>query len=172
MLDELPFAPDPGDERSLAPEGKTPPSTVRKVVELLGLSAEHTVFDLGSGDGEAMVVIAETCGARCVGYEINEELVAQSRALAEARGVSDLVEVRCEDLETASIPLDGNSILFVFLTPWAVNLLYDRLAAALQAGATVVSFLWYNDALVKELGCTCTELDGSTYIYVSGTQQV
>lgn len=60
----------------------------------LGLKPGMTVAEIGSGWGAFAVHIAESTGARVVGINVSPEQLKISRALADARGVSDLVEFR------------------------------------------------------------------------------
>ena len=60
----------------------------------LGLKPGMTVAEIGSGWGAFAVHIAETTGAHVVGINVSPEQLKISRALAAARGVTDLVEFR------------------------------------------------------------------------------
>ena len=60
----------------------------------LALEPGMTVAEIGSGWGSFAVHIAETTGATVVGINVSPEQLKVSRALAEARGVSHLVEFR------------------------------------------------------------------------------
>jgi cyclopropane-fatty-acyl-phospholipid synthase len=60
----------------------------------LGLKPGMSVAEIGSGWGSFAVHIARTTGARVVAINVSPEQLKVSRALAEAQGVSGLVEFR------------------------------------------------------------------------------
>uniref|UniRef100_A0A7R9Y7Y9 Methyltransferase domain-containing protein n=1 Tax=Pinguiococcus pyrenoidosus TaxID=172671 RepID=A0A7R9Y7Y9_9STRA len=163
--DWMPFPPGDGDERSLGPVVLTPPHIVDKLIGKLDLDGTFRVYDLGSGDGELLLKVAEQTGARCVGFEIKEDLVQAANRMAVERKVSDKVVFRAEDLLDAELVLGAKTVLIIFLTPWAMNLLEDKLAEALQAGCRVISCWWPVDGLIKRVGCDREELWGNTYLY-------
>jgi len=75
---------------------------------------EHdTLFDLGSGDGRIVVTAAKKHGATAVGYEIDPQLVRESRAKIEKAGVQDLASIAAVDLFSAE--LEKANVVAVYL---------------------------------------------------------
>ena len=64
---------------SLAPFEPSSPAVIRAMLTLAGVQRDELVFDVGSGDGRIVIQAAESFGARGVGIEIDETLVAESR---------------------------------------------------------------------------------------------
>ncbi len=65
-----------------------------------------TVAGIGSGWGSFAVHIAENTGAHVLGINVSPEQIKASRALAETRGVSHLVEFREMDYRALECKFD------------------------------------------------------------------
>jgi SAM-dependent methyltransferase len=70
--------------------------------DLLGVSADSDVLEVGSGSGGPAVYLAEQRGCRVTGVDINEHGVRNATGLAAARGLADRVRFEVVD---ASRPL-------------------------------------------------------------------
>ena len=104
-------------------------------LELLALSPEDVVYDVGCGDGRFIVEAAKRTGCRCVGVEITEERAAAARQRAREAGVAHLVVVRCENaLETS---LDDATAAYLYLVPRGLRLVEKRLPRPIR----VVSYM-------------------------------
>ena len=94
------------------------------------------VYDLGSGDGRIVIAAAKK-GARAVGFDIDPDLVAESRANVKKAGVQDAAEIRNQDILT--VDLSPASVVTMYLLP-DVNLkLKPNLLSQLKPGSRVVS---------------------------------
>jgi len=116
------------------------PSTQGNVDEMLRLAAVRpgdVVYDLGSGDGRVVISAARDWGARGVGVELDQKLVAQSRELAQREGVGDRVVFREGDVLKAAIG-DATVVTMYLLTP-LVERLKPRLLAELKPGTRIVA---------------------------------
>ncbi|WP_263786746.1 SAM-dependent methyltransferase [Salinibacter grassmerensis] len=115
----------------------SPEKTVEGMLELAGVSASDTVYDLGSGDGRVPITAAKRHGARGVGIEIKPDLVQRARKRAALAGVSDQVEFRRQDLFEADF--SDATVVTMYLFP-EVNLrLRPMLFEQLDPGTRVVS---------------------------------
>lgn len=110
---------------------------VDEMLELAGVSAGDTVYDLGSGDGRIVIRAAERYGARGVGIEIDPELVARARAEASEAGVAHLVEFRRADLFEADF--SEATVVTLYLLRALNRKLRPRLLGELEPGTPVVS---------------------------------
>lgn len=126
-----------GGAPSLAPYVATPQEVVIRVLELAEVTSSDVVYDLGSGDGRIPILAARRYGARGVGVELDERLVAVSRRNAERDGVAHLVEFRHEDALAAD--LTGATVVTLYLGADANRKLAPRLRSELRPGARVVS---------------------------------
>jgi SAM-dependent methyltransferase len=126
----------PFDSKKIVPFVPSPQEVVNKMVELAGVGKDDTVYDLGSGDGRIVIAAAKK-GARAIGFEIDPELVQQSRENIRKAGVRELAEIRNQDILT--VDLSGASVVTMYLLP-DVNLkLKPNLLKQLKPGSRVVS---------------------------------
>jgi SAM-dependent methyltransferase len=122
--------------RDLAPFVPTPMPVVIKMLEMAKVTESDVVYDLGCGDGRIVVEAAKRCGARGVGIEYDLRRVNEARDLAEREGVSDLVEIRHEDvLESDFSPA---TVITLYLLPASNERLRPKLRA-LKPGTRIVA---------------------------------
>jgi ribosomal protein L11 methylase PrmA len=106
------------------------------MVELAGVKKGDVVYDLGSGDGRIVITAAKK-GAKAVGFEIDGDLVKQSRDNIRKAGVQDQAEIRQQDI--LAVDLSAASVLTMYLLP-DVNLkLRPNILSQLKPGSRVVS---------------------------------
>lgn len=125
------------DSRIMAPFVPTPELVVEKMLELADLKPSDMLYDLGSGDGRILFAAAQSFQVSAVGIEINETLVNQTRARAEALGLSERVTVRKEDLLHAD--LSEATVVTVYLLSSSNEQLRPKLEKELSPGTRVVS---------------------------------
>jgi precorrin-6B methylase 2 len=114
----------------------TPQDIVVKMLELADVTDTDMLCDLGSGDGRILITAAKKYGCRAVGYEIDRELVAQSRENATKAGVGQLVQIEHKDLFTAD--LSTADVIALYLLPSQLEKLVPQLET-LKAGSRIVS---------------------------------
>lgn len=114
----------------------TPHDVVSRLLELARVGPDDLVYDLGSGDGRVVIAAAAHYGSRGVGFEIDPDLVARSRRLAEERGVGELV--RFEHQDAFAVDLSPASVVTLYLLPSANARLLPQLAK-LAPGTRIVS---------------------------------
>jgi hypothetical protein len=68
------------------------------IAQLIVHGTSATFLELGSGDGRASIFVAKTLGIKCLGLEIDRDLIKKSRKDAETAGVGELCEFREEDI--------------------------------------------------------------------------
>jgi len=62
----------------VAPFVATPTPVVRQMLILAELKSGEILYDLGSGDGRAVIMAAKDFGAKSVGVELREDLGEKS----------------------------------------------------------------------------------------------
>ncbi len=67
------------ESKKIVPYVPSPEYVVDKMIELAGVKKGDVVYDLGSGDGRIVIAAAKK-GAKAVGFEIDPDLVGESRA--------------------------------------------------------------------------------------------
>jgi SAM-dependent methyltransferase len=124
------------ESKKIVPFVPTPENVVDKMIELAGVKKGDVVYDLGSGDGRIVIAAAKR-GAKAVGFEIDPDLVAESRANIQKAGVQASAEIRNQDILT--VDLSGASVVTMYLLP-DVNLkLRPNLQKQLKPGSRIVS---------------------------------
>src|SRR5690349_21705969 len=81
----------PAQPIRLAPSAATPPAVVDRMLSLDNVGPTDVVYDLGCGDGRIVIAAAQKFGARGVGVDIDDALIARGQAAAREAGVADRV---------------------------------------------------------------------------------
>jgi SAM-dependent methyltransferase len=124
------------DNKKIVPFVPSPQDVVDKMVELAGVKKGDVVYDMGSGDGRIVIAAAKK-GARATGFEIDGDLVKESRDNVRKAGVQNLAEIRQQDILT--VEFSPASVVTMYLLP-DVNLqLKPNLLSQLKPGSRVVS---------------------------------
>ena len=150
------LAQEPFDSKKIVPFVPSPREVVDKMIELAGIKKGDVVFDMGSGDGRIVIAAAKK-GARAVGFEIDGDLIKESRENIRKAGVQDLAEIRQQDILT--VDFSPASVVTMYLLP-DVNLkLRPNLLKQLKPGSRVVSHSfdmddWKPDKIEKVDGRT------------------
>ncbi|HEX2230002.1 MAG TPA: methyltransferase domain-containing protein [Candidatus Binatia bacterium] len=126
----------PSESKKIVPFVPTPQEVVDKMIELGGVKKGDTVYDLGSGDGRIVITAAKK-GARAVGFEIDPDLLKESRENIKKAGVENLAEIRQQDILT--VDLSPANVVTMYLLP-DVNLkLKPNVLKQMKPGSRVVS---------------------------------
>ena len=136
--EQQPTAPEIGQEGKDVPWVPTPGILVDTMLEMAAVSTGDVVIDLGSGDGRTVIAAAQL-GARAVGVELEENLVAISKRQAEEEGLSDLTEFHAMDL--FEFDLSPATVVTMFLLPDLNYRLRPKLLK-LSPGTRIVSNTW------------------------------
>ncbi len=114
----------------------TPQVTVDEMLRVAGVGPKDFVIDLGSGDGRIVITAARKFGARGIGVDLDEELVAQSEERARRAGVEDRVRFHRQDLFKTD--LDQATVISTYLLPFVMLKLRPQLLQ-LKPGTRIVS---------------------------------
>lgn len=130
---------------------------VEAMIRLAELSPGQTVIDVGSGDGRVLFAAA-TSGANAIGLEINPYLVWYTRLRALLGQYRGRITVLWKNLWKAD--MSQADVVFVYLIPWRMEDLAEKLEDELKPGALVVSnsFIFPGWKIVRE--------DRGNHIYV------
>lgn len=124
------------ESKKIVPFVPTPQVVVDKMIELAGVKKGDVVYDLGSGDGRIVITAAKK-GARAVGFEIDGDLVKESRENIKKAGVEKTAEIRQQDILT--VDLSQASVITMYLLP-DVNLkLRPNILSQMKPGSRIVS---------------------------------
>ncbi|MEX0804684.1 MAG: methyltransferase domain-containing protein [Candidatus Binatia bacterium] len=124
------------ESKKIVPFVPTPQEVVDKMIELGRVKKGDVVYDLGSGDGRIVITAAKK-GARAVGFDVDGDLVKESRENIRKAGVEKLAEIKQQDILT--VDLSPATVVTMYLLP-DVNLkLKPNLLKQLKPGSRVVS---------------------------------
>lgn len=115
----------------------SPDTVVSQMLDLAEVGPDDVLVDLGSGDGRIVLTAAKLRGARGLGVEIQEKLVALSVEAAQREGVADRVRFARQDLFQTDV--SGATVVTLYLLPHTVNLLEPKLRRELRPGTRVLS---------------------------------
>ena len=95
------------ESKKIVPFVPSPQEVVDKMIELADVQKDDVVYDLGSGDGRIVITAAKK-GAKAVGFDIDPQLVKESRENIRKAGVEDRAEIRNQDILTVDLsPASG-----------------------------------------------------------------
>jgi SAM-dependent methyltransferase len=155
------FEPQVGQEGKDVVWIPTPAAVVDRMLEMVKLTPQDYLIDLGSGDGRTVIAAAKR-GARALGIEYNGEMIALSQRNAAVENVGARAAFLQADLFESD--LSHATVITMFLLP-DLNLMLRPRILALKPGTRVVSNTftmgnWLADETVTVAGCSrwCTVL--------------
>lgn len=119
------------------------------IIKLAQITKNDTVFELGSGDGEFLLLCAKVTGATCTGIEIDplRHIIARTRLEFGKKGRHLTFKKKSfyeEDLQAATV-------VYVYLIPRVLKKILPKLKKELKKGTRIVSYRYTMDLpLVKE----------------------
>jgi predicted RNA methylase len=126
-----------------SPWWRTSPHLARIECELAKVKKGDIVYDLGSGEGIALITAAKEYGARGVGIEIDPFRVFISKVRIKLAGVSDKIEIRRDSFWNQDI--SQASVVFMYLIPKTLIKLRPKFLKELKPGTRVVTFVYRMD---------------------------
>ena len=121
----------------IAPYVATPMPVVRQMLILAELKPGETFYDLGAGDGRAVIMAAKDFGAKAVGVELREDLAKKALESIDELGLNGRVQVLQDDM--FKVDLKPADVIFLYLTTSANEKIKPKLESELRSGARVVS---------------------------------
>jgi len=121
----------------IAPFVATPTPVVRQMLILAELKPGEILYDLGSGDGRAVIMAAKDFGAKSVGVELREDLV--KRALSNIHELSLETKAQVFQNDIFKVDLSQADVVFLYLTTSANEKVKPKLETELKSGARIVS---------------------------------
>ena len=126
-----------------SPWWRTSRRVARIQCRLAGVSSTDVVYDLGCGDGGALVVAAREFGASGVGVEIDPLRATVARARAALGGVSDRIRIRRANF--FDVDLTPATVVVMYLVPPALKRLRRKIQSELRPGTRVVTYVYQID---------------------------
>jgi predicted RNA methylase len=107
------------------------------MLSLAELKAGEVFFDLGCGDGRAVIMAAKDFGARAVGVELREDLVKKALSTAHEQNLQSRITIVNGDM--FNVDLTSADVVFLYLTTSANEKIKPKLESELKRGVRVVS---------------------------------
>jgi len=114
----------------------TPPEVVEKMLELVKVTKDDLVYDLGCGDGRIVIAAAKKYGCKAVGYDIDPNRVKKSRENVDANNVGHLVTIEQKDI--FKLDLSKANVITLYLLP-SLNVKLIPQLEKLKPGSRIVS---------------------------------
>jgi ribosomal protein L11 methylase PrmA len=123
-----------------APWWRTSHKTARAICQLAKIKKGEVVYDLGSGDGTALITAAKEFAAFGVGIEIDPIRYWISKIRIQRNGLSKKIKVVRKNFFKQNIK--DADVIFVYLVPKALNKLLPKFKKELKKGTRIVSFVY------------------------------
>ena len=121
----------------LAPFVATPISVVRRMLVIAELKPDEILFDLGSGDGRAVIMAASDFGAKSVGVELRDDLSKKAIMSIQLLEIAEKPQIIQRDI--FDVDLSSADVVFLYLTTSANERIKPKLESELKSGTRVVS---------------------------------
>lgn len=131
-----------------APWWRTNKETARAMCKLAGIKSSDVIYDLGSGDGTALMIAAKEFGAKGVGIEIDPLRFWFSKLVFKITGTSASVRVIRKNFFDQD--LGKADVIFAYLVPKTLNKLIPKFKKELKKGTRIVSFVYEIDLPLKK----------------------
>lgn len=141
-----------------APWWRTSKKLAWAVCTFAKVKRNDVIYELGSGEGNVLIIAAKKYGVRCVGIEIEPVRAWLSRIDIWIRGLSNHIRIIRGDLFKQDI--SEASIIFVYLVPKTLKKLKKKFLKELQPGTKIVSLRYEID------GWNYSEFDKKNQLYL------
>jgi len=121
----------------IAPYVPSPPQVVQRMLNLAELRAGEVFFDLGAGDGRAVIMAAKDFGARAVGVELREDLAKRALSTVYEQSLQDRITIVNSDM--FHVDLTSADVVFLYLTTSANEKIRPKLETELKKGVRIIS---------------------------------
>ncbi len=121
----------------IAPYVASPLPVVRQMLLLAELKPEDMLFDLGAGDGRAVIMAAKDFGANATGVELREDLVKRALNSVSELGLEKKVKIVHSDM--FDVDINSADVIFLYLTTSANEKIRPKLETELKDGTRIVS---------------------------------
>lgn len=132
------FGPMPGFEpRRLTVIDSTPHEVVAVMIKALNLTRTDLLYDLGCGDGRALIEAVRQSGCRASGVEIDSRVAAIAQDNVRRSGLGHRIVVTNSDATRYNDGAFSCTALFVYLNPPLIAKLLPKLPASTR----IVSYM-------------------------------
>lgn len=131
-----------------SPWWRTNKKVAGAICKLAKVGKKDTVYDLGCGDGTALIVASKEFGAKGVGIEIDPVRYFIAKTRVRVNKLNSSIEIVKKNF--FDVDISEASVIFVYLVPKALSRLLPKLKKELSSGTRIVSYRYeINLPLVK-----------------------
>jgi predicted RNA methylase len=123
-----------------APWWRTSKKTARAICKLAKIKKGDFIYDLGCGDGTALITAAKEFGALGIGIEIDPVRYWISKVRFRKNGLSKNLQVIQDNFFNQNIK--NADVVFVYLIPKTLDKLLPKFKKELKKGTRIVSFVY------------------------------
>jgi predicted RNA methylase len=131
-----------------APWWRTSKKTAEAICELANIKKGDLVYDLGSGDGTALITAAKEFGAKGIGIEIDPLRYWISKLRIRKNNLSSNIKIIRDNFFNQKI--EGADVVIVYLIPKTLEKLLPKFKKELKKGTRIVSFVYEMNLSLKK----------------------
>lgn len=131
-----------------APWWRTKKNTARAAFKLAEVSNKDVVYELGSGEGTALIVAAKDFGAMGVGIEIEPFRLMLSRFTIKRLGLDKKIKLIKGNFFDQD--LSEATVVYVYLVPKTLNKLIPKFKKDLKKGTRIISYKYPMNLEIKK----------------------
>ncbi|MBI2028050.1 MAG: 50S ribosomal protein L11 methyltransferase [Candidatus Levybacteria bacterium] len=131
-----------------APWWRTNKKTARAICLLARVGKKDIVYDLGSGDGTALIVASKEFGAKGVGIEIDPLRFLISKVRIKLNGLDKNISIVKNNFYNKKI--SDATVVFVYLVPRVLRKLKPKFLKELKKGTRIVSLRYKIDLPLRK----------------------
>lgn len=126
-----------------SPWWRTSEKTASMMCKMAKISKDDIIYDLGSGEGVALITAAKKYGARGVGVEIDPLRFMQSVISVYLSGVSRKIRIVRKNF--FAVDTSEATVVFMYLIPKTLARLKPKLLKELKPGTRIVTYVYKID---------------------------
>lgn len=126
-----------------APFWKTSKKAAHTIGKIAKINSKDTVYELGSGDATALIVLSKEFGAKCVGVEIDPVRHFIAKLKKKLNGSPKNLNLIKDNFFNVNI--SKATIVYVYLVPKALRKLMPKLKKELKKGTRIISYRYQMD---------------------------
>lgn len=131
-----------------APWWRTKKNTAKAAFKLANLSKKDVVYELGSGEGTALIVAAKNFGARGVGIEIEPFRLMLSKFTIKRLDLEKIVQLKKANFFEEN--LSEATVIYVYLVPKTLDKLIPKFRKELKGGTKIISYKYQMNLPLKK----------------------
>ena len=132
-----------------APWWRTKREVAIAAFELANISSKDIVYELGSGEGTALVIASKRFGAKGVGIEIDPIRFLLSKLTIYRKGLAHNIKIIRGDI--FKIDLSQATVIYVYLVPKTLDKLIPKFKKELNKGTKIISYKYEMKLSLKKI---------------------